>query len=81
MLFAKASKSLLTKPRLASTVGQRLKSTTADAASESSGSGSLAAAVATTFVTYMTADFLSNFLQHPTQKVCFSGMTSQTCFS
>lgn len=29
------------------------------------------AAVGTTFVTYMCADFLSNFLQHPTQKVCY----------
>jgi hypothetical protein len=31
--------------------------------------GGLVAAVGTTFVTYMTADFLSNFLQHPTQLV------------
>jgi hypothetical protein len=29
--------------------------------------GSLAVAVGTTFVTYMIADFLSNFIQHPTQ--------------
>jgi len=27
------------------------------------------AALGTTFGTYMTADFLSNFLQHPTQKM------------
>jgi mevalonate pyrophosphate decarboxylase len=37
--------------------------------SSSSGSAALAAAVATTFGTYMLADTLSNFLQHPTQKV------------
>ena len=36
---------------------------------EVSGGGALLTAVGTTFVTYMTADFLSNFLQHPTQKV------------
>ena len=30
---------------------------------------SLAAAVGTTFGTYMVADFLSNFIQHPTQKM------------
>lgn len=33
------------------------------------GAGALLSAVGATFVTYMTADFLSNFLQHPTQKV------------
>jgi hypothetical protein len=32
-------------------------------------SSTLAGAVGTTFVTYMLADYLSNFLQHPTQKV------------
>lgn len=31
--------------------------------------GGLVAGVATTFVTYMVADYLSNFIQHPTQKV------------
>jgi hypothetical protein len=31
--------------------------------------GFAAGAVATTFGTYMLADFLSNFIQHPTQKV------------
>jgi len=35
----------------------------------SSGAGALLVAVGTTFCTYMTADFLSNFIQHPTQKV------------
>ena len=33
------------------------------------GAGAVAVAVGSTFVTYMTADFLSNFIQHPTQKV------------
>ena len=31
-----------------------------------------AKAVGTTFGTYVTADFLSNFIQHPTQKVRYS---------
>ena len=39
---------------------------------EEPGAGALFAAVGATFVTYMTADFLSNFLQHPTQKVSVS---------
>lgn len=30
---------------------------------------SLARAIGTTFGTYMIADFLSNFIQHPTQKM------------
>eukprot|EP00527_Entomoneis_sp_CCMP2396_P002697 CAMPEP_0198142142 /NCGR_PEP_ID=MMETSP1443-20131203/5022_1 /TAXON_ID=186043 /ORGANISM="Entomoneis sp., Strain CCMP2396" /LENGTH=235 /DNA_ID=CAMNT_0043805099 /DNA_START=55 /DNA_END=762 /DNA_ORIENTATION=+ len=38
-------------------------------AAEGNGSLALVAAVGTTFATYMTADFLSNFLQHPTQKM------------
>lgn len=33
------------------------------------GAGALMAGVTTTFFTYMTADFLSNFIQHPTQKM------------
>lgn len=49
---------------------KRFKSTSAppknDCAPESAFA---AAAVGTTFVTYMLADFLSNFIQHPTQKV------------
>ena len=36
---------------------------------EEASSSGLVTAVATTFGTYMLADFLSNFLQHPTQKV------------
>ena len=48
---------------------KRFKSTSA-APNESSGESAFAvAAVGTTFVTYMMADFLSNFIQHPTQKV------------
>lgn len=47
-------------------VGRRFMSTTAQ---EAGGAGTLATAVGTTFVTYMTADFLSNFIQHPTQQV------------
>lgn len=48
-------------------VGRRFMSTSAQEAS--GGAGALATAVGTTFVTYMTADFLSNFIQHPTQQV------------
>jgi hypothetical protein len=57
------------------TVGRRAKSTATfrdEGASSLSGNGALLAAVGTTFVTYMTADFLSNFIQHPTQQVSFS---------
>ncbi|GKY96611.1 hypothetical protein MPSEU_000620700 [Mayamaea pseudoterrestris] len=45
---------------------KRLSSSTA---SEASSSSSLIMAVTATFGTYMLADFLSNFLQHPTQKL------------
>ena len=41
---------------------------TTNVPTEDAGAG-LLTAVGTTFFTYMTADFLSNFLQHPTQKV------------
>jgi len=37
------------------------------AGSSSAGAGALLAAVGSTFGTYMVADFLSNFIQHPTQ--------------
>lgn len=60
MLLSKTALSALSK-KLASS---RVMSTVAEAP----GSG-LVMAVGTTFVTYMTADFLSNFIQHPTQKV------------
>jgi hypothetical protein len=51
--------------------GQRASMTTGGMADGggAAGGGGLAAAVGTTFVTYMAADFLSNFLQHPTQRV------------
>ena len=58
MFFSKAAAKIL---------GRRGFSTTVE--ESSSGSLALLTAVGTTFVTYMTADFLSNFLQHPTQKV------------
>jgi len=45
-----------------------LSSSAAPEAATSSSSG-LLGAVAATFGTYMLADFLSNFLQHPTQQV------------
>ena len=48
--------------------GRRFMSTSA--ADAAGGVGALVTAVGTTFVTYMTADFLSNFIQHPSQKVC-----------
>lgn len=44
-------------------------STAAEEMAASPGAGALMAAVGTTFGTYMLADFLSNFLQHPTQLV------------
>ena len=53
---------------------KRFKSTSAgphESASSGGGESAFAlVAVGTTFVTYMMADFLSNFIQHPTQKVC-----------
>jgi hypothetical protein len=69
MLFTKAWMKL---SRTAAAGSRRVMSTggTADGAA---GAG-LVAAVGTTFVTYMTADFLSNFLQHPTQRVSESAL-------
>lgn len=55
-------------PSIARSSARRFKST-APIEHATEGQGALMAAVGTTFVTYMTADFLSNFLQHPTQKV------------
>jgi hypothetical protein len=71
MLFTKAAgilKTAVSRRCAASPVVNRKLST---AAAESTGGGgdSLAMAVGTTFVTYCIADFLSNFIQHPTQKV------------
>jgi hypothetical protein len=65
MLSTKAWTSL-SRTAAASGRGRRVMSTTDGAGSAG---GGLAAAVGTTFVTYMAADFLSNFLQHPTQLV------------
>ena len=78
MLFASRATSLLTRSSLTRsstlvtrTVNKRVKSSSAAETEEAASSGgSLVAAVATTFGTYCLADFLSNFLQHPTQKVC-----------
>lgn len=60
MLFNRTSRSLFKGAT------KRFKSSSAGEESESAFA---AAAVGTTFVTYMLADFLSNFIQHPTQKV------------
>lgn len=65
MLLANAFKAF--RP---ATAARRFKSTGVSLEEAvSSGAGALAAAVGTTFGTYMLADFLSNFLQHPTQLV------------
>lgn len=41
----------------------------ADVEAAGPAAGALLAAVGTTFGTYMLADFLLNFLQHPSQKI------------
>jgi hypothetical protein len=69
MLFTKAATSNFLR-----SVSKRSKSTLSGnehVASENatSAASGLIAAVGTTFGTYMLADFLSNFIQHPTQKV------------
>mmetsp|Transcript_27042 Transcript_27042/g.45051 ORF Transcript_27042/g.45051 Transcript_27042/m.45051 type:complete len:231 (+) Transcript_27042:125-817(+) len=58
--------SLFTKLASPMRVASRKLTTSAE---ESPGGGALMAGVATTFATYMAADFLSNFIQHPTQKM------------
>jgi hypothetical protein len=69
MLFQRSANTIL---NLSRHVARRAKSTTTSAASEgSAASGGLVIAVGTTFGTYMIADFLSNFIQHPTQKVSY----------
>lgn len=69
MLFSRAVTSNLFR-----SIGKRSKSTVSggkEAGEKASSAASgLVAGVATTFGTYMLADFLSNFIQHPTQKVC-----------
>jgi len=68
MLFRNAFKNL--PPRFSSNLTLRFKSAQADVKEPGTGgAGALVAAVGTTFGTYMLADFLSNFLQHPTQAV------------
>jgi hypothetical protein len=67
MLFTQAWKSLA-RNRVVSTFARRAKST-ADGGEAEIAAGGLVAAMGTTFATYMMADFLSNFIQHPTQKV------------
>jgi len=66
MLFQRPANTILSLSR---NVVRRAKSSSSGAAAEESFSGGLAAAVGVTFGTYMIADFLSNFIQHPTQKV------------
>jgi len=76
MLFRNAFKtggafSSTIRTRMAANANNKFKATrgmsTVEEATE--GGGTLLAAMGATFVTYMTADFLSNFIQHPTQKV------------
>ncbi|KAL3757482.1 hypothetical protein ACHAWU_006689 [Discostella pseudostelligera] len=66
LLYSRAATSIL---GVSKNLARRAKSTSTSAASsEEAASGNLAVAVATTFGTYMLADFLSNFIQHPIQK-------------
>jgi hypothetical protein len=65
MLFNRASRNLFNGAY------KRFQSTAADVGSSEVAFAGMGA-VATTFGTYMIADFLSNFIQHPTQKVCLS---------
>jgi len=61
-------------------MARRAKSTTSSTAAASEGSvgaGGLVVAVGTTFGTYMIADFLSNFIQHPTQKVRYGRVVAE----
>jgi hypothetical protein len=71
MLFSRASTSILSRSRnLVNKSVVRAKSSSAPPTEEAAeAGGSLAVAVATTFGTYMIADFLSNFIQHPFHKV------------
>jgi len=64
MLFSRLTSSSLTR-----CFSSKAKPPSASAEETSSAAGGLVAAVATTFGTYMAADFLSNFIQHPTQKM------------
>ena len=74
MLFAQAWK------QSSRTLGRRVMTTGVPAEEASSaGLGALVAAVGTTFGTYMLADFLSNFIQHPTQLVSFCVCVLRCC--
>jgi hypothetical protein len=75
MLFTKAATSNFLRSvskRAKSTLsgGEQVAGSSEKASSAATG---LVAAVGTTFGTYMLADFLSNFIQHPTQKVSEMG--------
>ena len=52
-------------------IPKRGKADVTSSGEATSGNEGLLAAVGVTFGTYMIADFLSNFIQHPTQQVCF----------
>ena len=67
MFFARAPSTLLARSS-----ALRSKFSSAGAEEAAASGGLLAGAVATTFGTYCLADFLSNFIQHPTQKVSFA---------
>jgi DNA-binding transcriptional LysR family regulator len=67
MFFARGSSTLLAR-----SFARRAKSTSAGAEEAVASGGSIVGAVATTFGTYCLADFLSNFIQHPTQKVSYT---------
>lgn len=74
MLFSRAAvrslpRVVLTKRTLSTATKRKLSSTAAKQESASGASSGLLVAVGTTFGTYMLADFLSNFIQHPAQKV------------
>jgi hypothetical protein len=67
MLSSRASSSLLSASKGWVRRAKSFSSLNEEAASTG---GPLITGVAVTFGTYMMADFLSNFIQHPTQKVC-----------
>jgi len=73
MFSIRSSSSLLRKPISRSFVRNnstsKSKAAIEEATEASSDGGGVAVAVATTFGTYMLADFLSNFIQHPTQNM------------
>jgi hypothetical protein len=72
MLSSRASTSLLSARN---SLARRAKSSSSSNEEAASDGGSLIAGVAATFGTYMMADFLSNFIQHPSQKVVHASST------